>query len=225
MSAPEQATAAVTGPTIRTDIERPSPATLLRAAKLPAATVHEAGGRIGVLPSVIKPVGRAMRVCGPAVTVHSPGGDNLWLHRAIYVAQPGDVLVVHVSGVPDYGYWGEIMATAARERQLGGLVLDGCVRDAALLEDMGFPVFSAGLCIRGTGKDHGARGWINHPVRMGDLTISAGDLIVGDRDGVVAVPLAQVDEVVAASEAREAKEALVLKRLVAGERTLEVYNF
>jgi 4-hydroxy-4-methyl-2-oxoglutarate aldolase len=167
-----------------------------------------------------------MRVCGPAVTVHSPGGDNLWLHRALDVAQPGDVLVVYVSGAPELRLLGRDHGDRRPSvQQLGGLVLDGCVRDAALLEEMGFPVFSAGLCIRGTGKDHGARGWINHPIRMGDLTISAGDLIVGDRDGVVAVPLARVDEVVAASEARETKEALVLKRLVAGERTLEVYNF
>lgn len=216
---------AVTGPTIRADIDRPEPGLIERAARLPAATLHEAGGRIGALPREIRPVGRRMRVCGPAVTVHSPGGDNLWLHRAIYVARPGDVLVVHVSGVPDFGYWGEIMSTAAQVRSLGGLVIDGCVRDADLLEEIAFPVFSAGLCIRGTGKDHGARGWINHPLRLGDLTVGAGDLVVGDRDGVVAVPLARAAEVVASAEAREAKEAGVLQRLRDGERTLEVYNF
>ncbi|MBC7378259.1 MAG: 4-hydroxy-4-methyl-2-oxoglutarate aldolase [Burkholderiaceae bacterium] len=217
--------ASPSGPTIRADITRPDATTLTAARALPAATLHEAGGRIGALPSAIKPVAPMFRVCGPAVTVHSPGGDNLWLHRALYVAQPGDVLVVHVSGVYDYGYWGEIMSAAAKARHLGGLVIDGCVRDGGILADFGFPVFARGLCIRGTGKDFGARGWINHPVLLDDLTVNPGDLIVGDTDGVVAVPLARAAEVVALATAREAKEAAIIKRIEGGERTLEVYNF
>lgn len=213
------------GPTICAEMLRPGADVVRRAAALGAATLHEAAGRIGVLPREIKPVAPGMRVCGPAVTVHSPGGDNLWLHRAIYVAAPGDVLVVHVSGAVDFGYWGEIMSTAAQARGLGGLVIDGCVRDADLLEQLGFPVFSAGLCIRGTGKDHGASGWINHPLRMGEVSVAGGDLVLGDRDGLVVIPRERAAEVVAASEAREAKEADVMQRLRAGERTLEIYQF
>ena len=213
------------GPTIRADFARVSAATVAAALVLPAATLHEAGGRIGVMPSAIKPAAPSFRVCGPAVTVNSPGGDNLWLHRALYVAQPGDVLVVHVSDAHDFGYWGEIMSAAGRARHLGGLVIDGCVRDGAVLADFGFPVFARGLCIRGTGKDFGARGWINHPVLFGDLTVEAGDLVVGDTDGVVVVPRLRAEEVVAAATAREAKEAAIVARIDAGERTLEVYNF
>jgi 4-hydroxy-4-methyl-2-oxoglutarate aldolase len=213
------------GPTIRADIERPDAAVIEAARTLPASTLHEAGGRIGVMPPAIKPVCAGWRVCGPAVTVHSPGGDNLWLHRALYVARPGDVLVVHVSGVHDYGYWGEIMSAAAKACRLGGLVIDGCVRDGAVLADVGFPVFARGLCMRGTGKDFGARGWINFPVLFDALTVNAGDLIVGDADGVVAVPRERAAEVVAASQQREAKEADVIRRLEQGERTLELYNF
>lgn len=216
---------APSGATIRAGIDRTDAATVAAARLLPAATLHEAGGRTGVMPPAIKPVSPAFRVCGPAVTVHSPGGDNLWLHRALYVAQPGDVLVVHVGGVHDYGYWGEIMSAAARARQLGGLVIDGCVRDGAILADFGFPVFARGLCIRGTAKDFGARGWINHPVLFNDLTVDAGDLVVGDIDGVVVIPRARAAEVVSAAVAREAKEADVIRRIDAGERTLEVYNF
>jgi 4-hydroxy-4-methyl-2-oxoglutarate aldolase len=216
---------APSGPTIESRILRPDALTLESARSVPTATLHEAGGRIGALPWQIKPVAPAFRVCGPAITVQSPGGDNLWLHRAIYVAEPGDVLLVHVSGAHDYGYWGEIMATAARVRQLGGLVIDGCVRDGNLLADIGFPVFARGLCIRGTGKDFGARGWINHPLLFDDVSVKAGDLIVGDGDGVVAIPRERVAEVIAASQAREAKEAAALRRIEAGERTLELYNF
>jgi 4-hydroxy-4-methyl-2-oxoglutarate aldolase len=213
------------GPTIRADIERTSAAVVAAARALPTATLHEAGGRVGVMPSTIKPVSPTFRLCGPAVTVHSPGGDNLWLHRAIYVAQPGDVLVVHVSSAYDFGYWGEIMSCAAKARGLAGLVIDGCVRDGAILADFGLPVFARGLCVRGTGKDHDARGWVNFPTLFDDLTVNAGDLIVGDTDGVVAIPRERAAEIVAAAEQREAKEAAILDRLRAGERTLEVYNF
>ncbi len=213
------------GPTIRPDIERVCATVVVTAREVPTATLHEAAGRIGVMPSAIRPVAPSFRICGPAVTVHSPGGDNLWLHRAIYVARPGDVLVVHVSDAHDYGYWGEIMSLAAQVQGLGGLVIDGCVRDGAMLEQFGFPVFSRGLCIRGTGKDFGARGWINHPTLFGNLTVHAGDLVAGDADGVVVLPREQAAAFVDAAVAREKKEAGILERLRAGERTLEVYNF
>jgi 4-hydroxy-4-methyl-2-oxoglutarate aldolase len=213
------------GPTIIADMERPSPEVIGAAAQLPTATLHEAGGRIGVMPSAIKPVAPNFRICGPAVTVQSPGGDNLWLHRALYVAQPGDVLVVHVSGVHDFGYWGEIMSVAANARKLGGLVIDGCVRDGGILADFGFPIFARGLCIRGTGKDFGARGWINYPTLFDDLCVNAGDLVVGDTDGIVVIPRANAASVVEAAQQRELKEADIMRRIRDGERTLEVYKF
>jgi 4-hydroxy-4-methyl-2-oxoglutarate aldolase len=171
------------------------------------------------------PVAAAFACCGPALTVHSPPGDNLWLHRALAIAQPGDVLVVHVSGAHEHGYWGEIMSTMARARGLAGLVIDGCVRDGVLLGEIGFPVFARGLCIRGTGKDAGATGWINAPVLIGDVVVSAGDLVVGDGDGVVVVPRARAGEVVDKARRRESDEAAILPRLRAGESTLQVYGF
>lgn len=198
---------------------------LARAGQLPTATLHEAFGKRGNLPSAIKPVAPGFRLCGPAVTVHGPGGDNLWIHRAIYAAQPGDVLVVCTNGVFEHGYWGEIMSAAAMARGLGGLVIDGCVRDGELLYEFGFPVFSRGLCIRGTGKDFGAIGWINQPVLIGDVCITAGDLIVGDADGVVAIPADLVAQVVERAERREADEAAIVERLRAGETTLKIYGW
>ena len=211
--------------TTRRDIDRVSAAVVASARALPTATLHEAGGKTGALPSIIKPVAATFRCCGPALTVHSPGGDNLWLHRALDIAQPGDVLVVHVSGAYDHGYWGEIMTTMAKARGLAGLVIDGCVRDGVLLEQIGFPVFARGLCIRGTAKDYGAIGWLNAPVLVGDVPVSAGHLVVGDADGVVVVPRLRAAEIVAKSQQRERDEAAVLKRLEAGESTLQVYGF
>jgi 4-hydroxy-4-methyl-2-oxoglutarate aldolase len=211
--------------TTRLDFERVAPDVVAAARELPTATLHEAGGKIGALPSALKPVGPAMRACGPALTVHSPPGDNLWLHRALAVARPGDVLVVHTGGAFEHGYWGEIMSTMAQARGLAGLVIDACVRDGALLEDIGFPVFARGLCIRGTGKDYGAIGWIGAPVLVGDVAVRAGDLVAADGDGVCVLPRERAAQVVAHSQQREADEAAILERLRTGESTMQVYGF
>lgn len=211
--------------TTRLDVPSMDPALVAAAARLPTATLHEAARKIGALPSAIKPVAPGFRCAGPALTVHSPGGDNLWLHRALEVARPGDVMVVFASGAHEHGYWGEIMTTMAQVRGLAGLVIDGCVRDGELLAEIGFPVFARGLCIQGTGKDFGAIGWINHPVLMGNVVVEAGDLVVADADGVVAIPRASAAAVVAAGERREAEEAAILRRLQGGESTLTVYGW
>lgn len=204
---------------------RISAALVADASRISCATLHEAAGKTGALPSAIKPVHATFRVCGPAFTVHSPPADNLWLHRAIYAAAPGDVLVVYTSGHVESGYWGEVMSCAAKARGLAGLVIDGCVRDGAILADFGFPVFARGLCLRGTGKDFGARGWLGAPVLIGDVTVSTGDLIVGDADGVVALAETRVQNVLDAAHARDREEADILKRLAAGERTLDIYGW
>jgi len=213
------------GPTEILDFERVAPDLVERAARFGSATLHEAAGKIGALPSAIKPMGQGFRLCGPAFTVHGPGSDNLWLHRAIVAARPGDVLVAYVSGVYEAGYWGEIMSTGALAAKLGGLVIDGCVRDGDLLPGLGFPVFARGLCIRGTGKDFAAQGWLNAPVMIGDIVVTPGDLIAGDIDGVVAIPRARVADVIEASRAREAKEAEIMKQLRRGASTLDLYGW
>jgi 4-hydroxy-4-methyl-2-oxoglutarate aldolase len=196
-----------------------------RAARLGASTVHEAAGRIGALPSAIGALYREQpALAGPAATVLCPDGDNLWLHRAIYQAAPGSVLVAEIGTGEDFGYWGEIMATAAMERGIAGLVISGCVRDAVQLRQLGFPVFATGTCIRGTVKDPHRPGAIGSRLRLGDVGISPGDLVVGDADGVVVVPAAQAEDAVAAGAARERKEAGVLDELRAGGTTLEIFG-
>lgn len=210
---------------IRSDgFARVHPALVEQAKSLSSATIHEAGGKIGVMPPQIKPVHPHFRVCGSVLTVHSPPGDNLWLHYAIYAAQPGDVLVVNCNGAYDHGYWGEVMSTAAKVRGLGGLVIDGGVRDYTLLDEVGLPVFSRGQCIRGTGKDKQAIGWIGAPILFGDLIVCSGDLVFGDNDGVVIVPSERTEEVILASKKRDADEIEICRRLEAGETTLDIYG-
>lgn len=199
---------------------------ILEAAKaFDTATLYEANGKRGALPHVIKPIDRTFRTVGWAFTVEGPPGDNLWLHRAIAVAAPRDVLVVSVRGGYNHGYWGEVMSTAARERGLAGVVINACVRDASLLRDIGFPVFARGLCIRGTTKDAAGSGFLNGPLAMGDVVIEPGDLVVGDGDGVVAVARHRVPAALTEAKGRQESEARIIERLKGGETTLQIYNW
>ena len=198
---------------------------LVAAARaLGSATLHEAAGRIGALPGAIQAVAPSMRLAGPAFTVEVPAGDNLGIHRAIYAANAGDVLVVSTRGGTEWGYWGEILNEAALARGLGGLVIAGGVRDTHVLAEQPFPVFSDGVCIRGTLKNI-APYWLGRPVAIGDIVISVGDLVVGDRDGVVVLPPVAVEPAVVKGRQREADEVEKIAQIRAGVRTLELYGF
>jgi 4-hydroxy-4-methyl-2-oxoglutarate aldolase len=190
-----------------------------------AATLHEAAGRIGALPSAIKPVAREMRLVGPAFTVLVPQLDNLWLHRALYMAKEGDILVVSTSGGIEGGYWGDILNEAAVAHGLGGLVIDGGVRDTARLRAMSLPVFSHGVCIQGTIKGFEAQAWTKQSIRIGKIVINHGDLVMGDSDGVVIIPAKDVNATLQKAVAREADEAAKVERIRAGERTIDLYQF
>jgi 4-hydroxy-4-methyl-2-oxoglutarate aldolase len=192
--------------------------------RIDSATLHEAAGRVGALPSGIKPIAPGMRLEGPAFTVSSPPANNLWLQRAIAEASAGDVIVVEVGGHYEAGYWGEIMTVGAQVRGVVGLVIDGCVRDGEQIAALGFPICARGLCIRGTGKDPEPPGSLNEPIQIGDVTITPGDLIVGDGDGVVAIPSERVEDVLRKSKERLDKEAGIIERLRHGETTLDIYG-
>lgn len=199
-------------------------ALLNSARRLGSATLHEAAGKTGALPASIRPVDVSWRLAGPACTVRNPTGDNLALHRAIVTARPGDVLVIATGDEqPDWGYWGEVMSTAARVAGLEGIVLQGGSRDHAILPEVGFPVFSLGACIQGTGKQpvpHSRETYAD--VEIGSASIRPGDLIVGDVDGVVAIPAAYARRTVESGLERHAAEADMLRQLRAGQTTLEL---
>jgi 4-hydroxy-4-methyl-2-oxoglutarate aldolase len=195
-----------------------------RARSLGSASIHEAAKRIGALPAAIKPIARSFRIAGPAFTVWGPPRDNLWIHRALVTARSGDVLVVYTGGFYEAGYWGEIMSTAATQAKLAGLVIDACVRDGSLLENIGFPVFARGLAIQGTLKDFGAMGVLNRPVLIGNIVVNPGDLLVGDEDGVVSIQAADAPRVIEAAATREKDELRIIERLKTGESTLDVYD-
>lgn len=192
------------------------------ATRFSAATIHEACGQQGALPSMIKPVSPAFRLGGPAFTVRCAPGDNLWLHRGMYQAAPGDVLVVETGGHLEAGYWGEIMTRAALGRKLSGLVLEGGVRDAAVIAGLGLPVFASRVCLRGTSKTAAAGGGLGLPIRIGEVVVRPGDLVVGDLDGVVIVPAENAAAVIVEAQARVEREAAILRALEGGARTLDL---
>ena len=188
-----------------------------------AATIHEALGKYGNLPSAIKPISATMKVCGMAYTVKTMPRDNILLHRAYAYAKPGDVIIANCSGFYEAGYWGDLMSLGAKTKGINGLVIDGCVRDADDIEAMGFAVFSRGLCILGT-SNHGD-GFLNEPIVIGDVLINPGDIIIGDRDGVVVVPQNRITEAIEKSVAREAKEENVRRQLREGKTSLQIYGW
>jgi len=194
------------------------------ASPLSAASLHEAAGRLGALPAVLKPLSPSMRLCGRALPVRCPAGDNLWIHRALAAAQPGDVLVVDTGGGVDFGYWGEIMATAAVARGVAGLIITGGVRDSLALIALGLPTFSACVSIRGTVKNPKGDGAVGEPVRIGEVVVRQGDLVFGDADGVVALAPDIAQAATPAAAGRDADEVGILEQVRAGALTLDVYK-
>lgn len=200
-----------------------SPALIKKIGTISTATIHEAMGKTGALPSVIKPLVQNMKLCGTAFTVQTMPGDNLLLHKALAMASAGEVLVVNTSGYYEAGYWGEIMTVAALQKGIAGLVIDGCARDAEAIEELAFPLFCRGLCIKGTTKY--GKGTLNQSIHIGDTRVRPGDIVVGDRDGIVIVPSGHLQTTIEAAKNREQKEATTMAELRKGRTTLEIYGW
>ncbi|HVQ96710.1 MAG TPA: 4-carboxy-4-hydroxy-2-oxoadipate aldolase/oxaloacetate decarboxylase [Mycobacteriales bacterium] len=189
---------------------------------LGSATLYEASGLDCFLPADLRPAWPGANVVGTALPVRTAEGDNLPLHLALEVAEPGEVLVVDAAGAP-HGYWGEVLAVAAQQRGVRGLVIDGGVRDTERLEVLRFPVFSSSIAVRGTVKDD--PGSVGAPLTLGSAPVTRGDIVVGDRDGIVVLPIRHCPAILAAARQRQQKEEAFLARIRAGELTLDIYGF
>ncbi len=204
---------------VKLKIERPAQELVEKFRSLASATIHEASGRKGYVDCDIKPIAKGVRICGPAFTVLCHPRDNLMLHKALELAGPGDVIVCSTGGQYQAGYLGGLMATSARARKLGGLAIDGCIRDGEEIIEMGFPVFARGFCILGTGKT--SLGLINHPLSFGGAMVDPGDLIVGDGDGLVVVKREECEEILTKSLARVEAEKEKAAVLASGVSSVE----
>lgn len=196
-----------------TNIKRPPKDLIDKFRTISVATVYEASGRNGAADCAIKPITKGVRICGPAFTVQCHPADNLMLHKALEIACPGDVLLASVGGHYEAGYWGELMATSAVAKKLGGLAIDGCIRDSEEIIKMGFPIFCRGFCIQGTTKT--VLGLINNAIIFGGVLIHPGDLVIGDDDGIVIVDHGKCHVVLEKANKRieaEKKKSALLKK-------------
>ena len=209
-------------PTIVRRVARADPEIVRTLGELGVATVHEAQGRTGLMRPYLRPIYPTAKAAGSAITIASQPGDNLMIHAAMELCQPGDVLVVATTSESTDGMFGELLAVSARAHGVAGLVIDAGVRDVADLTTMQFPVWSKAISAQGTVKS--TAGWINVPVVCGGATVRAGDVIVADLDGVVVVPCHAAAEIARLGRERVAKEEKTRERLHKGELGLDFYG-
>ncbi|MBW6401648.1 RraA family protein [Roseomonas sp. HJA6] len=184
--------------------QRVDAALIARAAKLPAANIGDVMSRVQTMRGGFRPFGGKKVIAGPAFPVRARAGDNLMLHRACDMAEPGDIIVGDGGGDLSIALMGELMIGHAQTRGVQGIVLDGAVRDVEALAMLDIGVWACGATPSGPYKD--GPGEIGYPVSCGGQVVMPGDLIVADADGVVVVPLAHAAEVIALAEAHNAKE-------------------
>lgn len=181
-----------------------SPEVVARFAALPVANVSDSMSRLVAGGARLRPMHAGGGMAGPALTVKTAPGDNLMIHKAIGLAQPGDIIVVDAGGDLTNAVIGEMMLASMLRAKVGGIVIDGAVRDAAALRAQGMPVYAAGVTHRGPYKN--GPGEINGPIALDGMVVAPGDLVLGDDDGVLCVPHDDLEAVLAASEAKLAAE-------------------
>lgn len=202
-------------PEIIRDIERVSTDVVEQAATFQAAILADVAGRRGTMHARVAPVHERMQLAGPAFTVEVRPGDNLMIHAAIALAQPGDILVIDGKGDQTAALMGTLMLSACKKRGLGGVIVDGAIRDKLELLELDFPVFSAGFNPAGPTKF--VPGRINHPVSCGGATVNPGDLVVGDADGVVVIERAKAPAMLALAVKKVADEAARIDAIARGD--------
>lgn len=185
------------------NVARPASSLLEAFKNLPTSTLSDAMGRHGAIDAVIRPVYDNIHMVGCALTVLCFPGDNVMTHKALTMVAPGDVLIVD-DGNYNTGCFGHKSAMLARVRGGVGAVVSGSVRDVAAIRQDRFPTFARSISPRAPQKN--TPGSINVPVHIGGLVVNPGDIIVGDDDGVVVVPLAMAEQVLEKARIRDRNE-------------------
>ncbi len=191
-------------------------------SRLGVATLHEAGGRIGLVDVPLVQVVPGSKAAGPARTVRCGQGDNLMVHAVMAEAQPGEVLVLSMPEPAPFALVGELLATQAAVRGVAGMLVDAAVRDIDELEELGLPIWARFVRAQGATKDE--VGELGPPVVVGGIEIRQGDVVVLDRDGAVVLPAERVVEIQELGLAREAREAELRTKLEAGALTYDLHG-
>lgn len=195
--------------------ERVTASQVERAKKFQSAILCDVFGRRGTLNARVQGLNPTMQVAGPAFTVEVRPGDNLMFHVALALAQPGDVIIVDGKADDTCALFGELMVSQAEAAGLAGLVVDAACRDTDTLSKGDFPIFAAGR--NPCGPTKGLNGTIGKPISVGGVAVQAGDLVLGDADGVVVIPRQDVDKVLVAAEKKLADEKVRLEEISRGE--------
>ncbi|WP_417721548.1 RraA family protein [Salipiger sp.] len=183
-------------------------------ARLPVANVSDSMHRMTAAGPTLRPMHASGGMAGVALTVRARPGDNLMLHKAIDMARPGDVIVCDAGGDLTNALMGELMLAYAVKRGVAGFVLNGAIRDADAFVATNLPTFAAGVTHRGPYKD--GPGEINAAISLDGMVIEPGDIVIGDSDGVLAIPLAGAEEILRRTEAKQAAEARQMQEIEAG---------
>jgi len=199
---------------IRRDFERVSPEIVRKANEYAASILADVAGRRGTLDGRIAAVSPKVKMAGPAFTVEVRAGDNLMIHAAISMAKPGDILVIDGKADRTCALMGSIMINACKKAGLGGVVIDGAVRDTEELRELGFPVYA--ICANPNGPTKFVPGRINWPVSCGGISVQPGDLVVGDADGVVVVEREKAGSLLEDAAKKVADERARIADIVAG---------
>lgn len=186
-----------------------------------AALSSVGGDRVRIVRG-LEPAWLGARAVGPALTVQGAPGDNLALHHAVAAARPGEVIVIAVGGEQEIAHCGGIVATAAHERGVAGIVIDGAIRDRPEIVQLGFPVFHLGTSPRKPGK--AGPGALRVAVELQGVPIEPGDFVFADADGIAIVTAAELDELTTAANLLEAKEQSILDQLARGATTVDIYG-
>lgn len=197
------------------ECERPDQELIDSFRNLPSSNIGDQMGRLYNMNSRIKSY-NGLPLCGPAFTVKVPQGDNLMFHKALDLAQPGDILVVDGEGDREHALAGEMMIRYAIEKKLGGFVVNGCMRDLDAILELSFPIYAIGITPQGPYKN--GPGEINVPVCCGGRVVCPGDILVGDRDGIVIVPPAEAEALLPKALKKYESEQKRIREGVAGNR-------
>ena len=197
---------------VRTDVPRASPDLIARFRDHATSNIGDAMGRFHFMDFGIRPRS-GLPLCGVAVTVDVRPGDNLMVHKALEVAQPGDI-VVSTNGNTTSAVFGELMCRTAVGAKLGGIIVDGAIRDVDGITALGFPAYSRAVCAGGCDKD--GPGEVNFPISCGNAVVMPGDIVVGDVDGVVVIAREEAEEVLRLTAALVERERARIAEIDAG---------
>ncbi|MGN0658865.1 MAG: RraA family protein [Emergencia sp.] len=192
------------------DFERPSKELIEKFRNIPVANLDDCMGRLAAVDSAIKPIGKAGLI-GPALTIKVPVGDNLMFHYALDLVKEGDVIVIDAGGFTERAIFGEIMVNYLLTKKIAGIIVDGALRDKEDIAATGLPVYTRAVSPNGPWKN--GPGEVNTPVCCGGRTVSPGDIVVADADGILFVKPAEAEDLLSKVKKLMAGEAASLKTI------------